>query len=63
MKRYAVTLTGETPLLMHNDNLQWSEAMDAYLSHPTRRNEAAVYLVVLLYVVLAVPVLAVKRVK
>lgn len=37
--------------------------MEIYLSNPTRRNEAAVYLVVLLYVVLAVPVLAAKRLK
>ncbi len=37
--------------------------IDAYLSNPTRQNEAAVYLVVLLYVLLAVPWLAVKRIK
>lgn len=37
MKRYAVTLTGETPLLMHNDNLQWSEAMDAWRLDPANK--------------------------
>lgn len=38
-----------------------SRRIEFYLSHPTRRNEAAVYLVVVLYVLLAVPWLAAKK--
>ena len=34
MNRYAVTLNGETPLLMHNDNLHWAEVMEAWKRDP-----------------------------
>lgn len=37
MKRYAVTLTGETPLLMHQDNLPWAEAMNKWRLDPANK--------------------------
>lgn len=37
MKRYAVTLTGETPLLMHQDNLAWAEAMNKWRLDPANK--------------------------
>lgn len=40
MKRYAVRLTGETPLLMHNDNLEWSDAMDQWRLDPGNKKNS-----------------------
>lgn len=37
MKRYAVTLTGQTPLLMHQDNLAWAEAMNKWRLDPANK--------------------------
>lgn len=37
MKRYNVTLTGETPLLMHHDNLNWAEVMDKWRLDPANK--------------------------
>lgn len=37
MKRYAVTLTGETALLMHADNLVWAEAMNRWQMDPENK--------------------------
>lgn len=37
MQRYAVTLTGETPLLMHQDNLPWAEAMKQWRLDPANK--------------------------
>lgn len=34
MKRYNITITGETPLLMHHDNLTWADYMKAWLKVP-----------------------------
>lgn len=36
-RRYSVSLTGETPLLMHNDNLQWCEAMQKWSKDPSNK--------------------------
>ena len=42
MKRYAVTLTGETSLLMHHDNLMWAEAMNKWRLDPgNKKNSVA----------------------
>lgn len=37
MKRYAVRLTGETPLLMHQDNLAWAEVMNQWRLDPANK--------------------------
>lgn len=37
MKTYAVTLTGETPLLMHKDNIQWSERVRSWTKDPATK--------------------------
>lgn len=37
MKRYQVTLVGETPLLMHQDNLPWGEAMKTWRMDPANK--------------------------
>lgn len=34
MKTFKVTLTGKTPLLMHNDNLDWADFMDEWQHNP-----------------------------
>ena len=36
-RTYEVTLTGETPLLMHNDNLMWSEVMRKWGMDPANK--------------------------
>jgi hypothetical protein len=30
VKTYRITITGTTPLLMHNDDIEWADAMDAW---------------------------------
>ncbi len=37
MQRYNVILTGETPLLMHQDNLQWEEYMKKWRLDPANK--------------------------
>ncbi len=37
-RRYHVTLTGETPLLMHQDNISWGEAMKRWESDPANKD-------------------------
>ena len=37
MRKYQVTLTGKTPLLMHRDDVEWSDQMAAWLSVPENR--------------------------
>lgn len=37
MKTYRVTLTGKTPLLMHHDNIEWADFMDAWKSDPANK--------------------------
>jgi len=36
-RKYSVTLTGTTPLLMHADNLSWAETMAAWQRDPASR--------------------------
>lgn len=36
-RTYSVALTGETPLLMHNDNLQWAELMKRWAMDPANK--------------------------
>jgi hypothetical protein len=40
-RRFQVTLTGETPLLMHNDNLSWDEKMKKWLSDPDNKKNSS----------------------
>ena len=40
MDRYTVTLTGKTPLLLHSDNIEWADAMDAWKNDPKNRAES-----------------------
>lgn len=37
MRRYEVRLTGQTPLLLHHDNLQWAEVMQAWGRDPANK--------------------------
>jgi hypothetical protein len=39
-QRYAVTLTGETPLLMHHDNLRWAENMETWRREPANKTDS-----------------------
>lgn len=41
LKRYAITITGETPLLMHADNLVWDEKMKKWLSEPDNKKNSS----------------------
>ncbi len=40
MKRYNVTLHGETPLLLHKDNIAWGERVQAWTKDPMHRKES-----------------------
>lgn len=37
MKTYEVKLIGKTPLLMHHDNIEWSDFMDEWKSDPANK--------------------------
>ena len=37
--KYAVTLTGESPLLMHADDLKWRSELDRWLANPEKDYE------------------------
>lgn len=37
MRNYKITLTGRTPLLMHADNIEWSDFMDEWKSDPANK--------------------------
>lgn len=39
MRTYSVTIEGKTPLLMHYDNIEWADRMEAWKKDP--RNKAA----------------------
>jgi hypothetical protein len=39
-KQYKVTLTGETPLLMHHDNLAWADTMKQWGSDPSNKKKS-----------------------
>lgn len=36
-QQYQITITGETPLLMHNDNIEWSEYMRRWSLDPANK--------------------------
>jgi len=40
MKQYNVTIYGESPLLMHNDNLAWEEKVKAWSKDPANREKS-----------------------
>lgn len=40
MRTYQVTLTGETPLLMHYDNIDWSDDVAEWLSNPDNKKQS-----------------------
>lgn len=40
MRRYEVKLTGETPLLLHNDNIEWADALIAWRAVPDNRKKS-----------------------
>ena len=37
MNRFEVTIKGETPLLMHHDNLEWDGVMKAWNKDPANK--------------------------
>jgi hypothetical protein len=37
MRTYKITITGKTPLLMHYDNIEWADFMDAWKTDPTNK--------------------------
>lgn len=37
MREYGVTITGERPLLMHADNIEWSDQMDRWRADPSNK--------------------------
>ncbi len=37
MKEYKITLTGKTPLLMHNDSIDWADHLDAWKNDPDNK--------------------------
>ena len=41
MKTYKVTITGETPLLMHNDDIAWCEQLKSWQTDPANKKKGA----------------------
>jgi len=39
-KTYEVTLTGNTPLIMHQDSIEWSERVDRWLKIPENKKSS-----------------------
>jgi len=37
MRKYKVTLTGNTPLLMHQDNIEWADFLDEWKDDPANK--------------------------
>ena len=37
MKEYEITITGKTPLLMHQDNIEWADFMEAWKNNPENK--------------------------
>lgn len=37
-QKYSVNITGETPLLLHHDNLRWAETMKDWAAHPANKS-------------------------
>lgn len=40
MKTYHVTLTGKTPLLMHNDDIEWADLMTEWKDNPANKKHS-----------------------
>jgi len=40
MRNYAVQITGLTPLLMHHDNIEWADHMDAWKADPGNKTQS-----------------------
>lgn len=40
MRKYEVTITGKTPLLMHADNIDWADRMEAWKNDPANRKNS-----------------------
>lgn len=40
MNTYQIVITGDTPLLMHQDSIEWREAMDHWLKDPTNKKHS-----------------------
>lgn len=40
MRTYEVTITGKTPLLMHADNIEWADAMEAWKLNPDNKKNS-----------------------
>lgn len=40
-RTYSVTLTGESPLLLHRDNIPWGEAMTRWRADPANKEKSA----------------------
>ena len=40
MELYTVTLTGDTPLILHNDDIDWADAMETWKNDPANKNKS-----------------------
>lgn len=40
MRTYAITITGTNPLLMHWDNIDWADEMEAWKNNPSNKRES-----------------------
>lgn len=40
MREYEVTITGKTPLLMHQDNIEWADFMDEWKNDPANKKNS-----------------------
>lgn len=40
MRRYSITITGTTPLLMHPDNIDWADRLEAWKNDPGNKRES-----------------------
>lgn len=40
MRKYEITLSGKTPLLMHWDNIGWADQMDAWKNNPANKKNS-----------------------
>jgi hypothetical protein len=40
MRRYDITITGSTPLLMHPDNIEWADRLEAWKNDPGNKRES-----------------------
>ena len=40
MRKYSVTITGKTPLLMHSDNIEWADFMEDWKNDPANKKSS-----------------------